>query len=60
MAGVVFSLVLSFMVAGAVWLVFGARVQISREPEQNSTLNFFLYLLIALPFSIATAFYALQ
>jgi len=60
MPGVVFSLVLSFMVAGVVWLVFGARVQVSREPEQNSLLNFLLYLLIALPFAVATAFFVLQ
>jgi len=60
MPGVVFSLVLSFMVAGTVWLLFGARVQVSREPEQNSMLNFFLYLLITLPFAIAIAFYVLQ
>lgn len=60
MPGVVFSLVLSFMAAGVVWLLFGARVQVSREPEQNSILNFFLYLLIAMPFAIAIAFYLLQ
>jgi len=60
MPGVVFSLVLSIMVAGVVWLLFGARVQVSREPEQNSLLNFFLYLLVSLPFNIAIAFYVLQ
>ena len=60
MPGVVFSLVLSFMVAGVAWLLFGARVQVSREPEQNSVLNFFLYMLIAMPFAILLAFYALQ
>ncbi len=60
MPGVIFSLVASFMVAGFVWLLFGARVPISREPEQNSILNLFLYMLIALPFAIGLAFYALQ
>ncbi len=60
MPGVVFALVLSFMVAGFVWLLFGARVQVSREPEQNSILNFFVYMLIVLPFALALAFYVLQ
>ena len=60
MPGVIFSLVLSFMAAGFVWLLFGARLQVSREPEQNSALNFFVYMLIALPFAIALAFYVLQ
>lgn len=60
MPGVIFSLVLSFMVAGCAWLLLGARVQVSSEPEQNNVLNFFVYLLISLPFSVALAFYVMQ
>ena len=60
MPGVVMSLVLSTMVAGVAWLLLGPRVNISRDSEQNGVLNFFLYLLVTLPFAIAAVFFALQ
>jgi len=60
MPGVVMSLVLSTIVAGLAWLFLGSRVTISRDAEQNNILNFFLYLLAALPVAIAVVFFALQ
>ena len=60
MPGVVMSLVLSVIVAGFAWLFLGARVAVSRDPESNNILNFFVYLLATLPFAIAIVFFALQ
>lgn len=60
MVGVVFSLVLSVIVAGVAWLLLGARFKLANVPESNNMLNFLCYLLIAMPFAIAMAFFGLQ
>lgn len=60
MPGVVMSLMLATLVAGVIWLLIGSRLTISEDSEQNSYLNFFVYLLLVLPFAIALAFFGLQ
>lgn len=60
MVGAVFSLVLAVVVAGVAWLLMGARFNLSQVPESNNILNFFCYLVIALPFTVAMAFFGLQ
>ena len=60
MAGVVFSLVFSLIIAGVAWLLLGARFRLNTEPETNNMLNILCYLVIALPFAVAMAFFGLQ
>lgn len=60
MPGVVLSLMLTLVVAGFAWLLLGSRIAMSRDEEQNSILNFFIYFLGILPFSIAVVFFGLQ
>lgn len=60
MVGVVFSLVLSVIIAGVAWLLLGSRFTLNAEAELNNMLNFLSYLTIALPFAIVMAFFGLQ
>ena len=60
MVGVVFSLVVSVVVAGLAWLLLGARFQLNELAETNNMLNFLCYLVLALPFAVAAAFFGLQ
>lgn len=60
MPGVVLSLVLSTLAGGIAWLLLGARFKASADAEQNNILNFFIYLLIAWPFILATIFFGMR
>jgi len=57
---VVLSLVVSTLLAGIAWLLLGARVAASEDPEQNNIFNFVIYLLVALPFVLALIFFGMQ
>lgn len=43
MAAVILTLVISFMAAGVLWLVAGARFQLDDDVQQNDILNLAIY-----------------
>ena len=60
MAATILTLVLSFIVGGAVWLGLGPRLRIKNDAQQNDLLNFLSYTLIDLPFVFSFVFYVLE
>ena len=60
MPGIVMSLVISVVLASVAWLVLGEKLELSDHDEQNSMLNFLIYLLIALPIAIIVVFFGLN
>lgn len=60
MAGAIFSLVITCLVAGGVWFSVGSRFKLSEETEQNDILNLAVYALIVLPIAVVTVFFVLD
>ncbi len=60
MAATILTLVLSFVVGGAVWLGVGTRLKIKSDTQQNDLLNFLSYTLIALPLVFTVVFYLIE
>ncbi len=59
MAAVVLTLILAFVIAGAVWLILGSRLQLSTDTDQNDRLNFALYYVGTVPVSFVLIFFGL-
>ncbi len=59
MAAVVLTLILAFVIAGAVWLIVGSRLRLSTDAEQNDRLNFALYYVGTVPVSFVLVFFGL-
>ncbi len=49
MAAGILTLVMTFVVAGGLWLVLGAKLSLSDDEQQNDLLNLVTYYLIGLP-----------
>jgi hypothetical protein len=60
MAAAVLTLVLTVIVAGAVWLTFGNRLQLHNDPRQNDLLNLCVYAGILLPVFFVVVFFAME
>ncbi len=60
MAATILTLILSFILGGAVWLGVGPRLRIKHDAQQNDLLNFLSYTLIALPLMFVVVFYLLE
>lgn len=60
MVAVVLTLVLSFLVGGAAWLLIGARLRLNEDEEVNEVLNLVAYLALALGPMFALVFYVLD
>ena len=59
MPAVILTLILAFVMAGAVWLIVGTRLQLSADAEQNDRLNFALYYVGMVPVSFVLVFFGL-
>ncbi|MYD46680.1 MAG: hypothetical protein F4W92_10030 [Gammaproteobacteria bacterium] len=47
MAALIFSLVGAVILSGLVWVLFGSRLKLAKEPVQNDIFNVTLYLVCA-------------
>lgn len=53
MAAVVLSLVVSVLIGGFIWLIFGSRFGLHEDPTRNYLLNLAIWIGIAWPFMLA-------
>jgi hypothetical protein len=60
LAAAILTLVLAFVVGGAVWLAVGPRLRLAEPGEQNQLLNLLAYVLIVLPFAFVVVFFLLE
>ena len=60
MAAAILTLVLSFMVGGALWLAVGSRLRLADAAEQNQLLNLLVYVLGILPLAFVVVFFLLE
>ncbi len=56
MAGGILTLVITFVVAGGVWLALGPRLKLSDDEQQNDLLNLVTYYAIGLPVVFVVVF----
>ena len=56
MAGGILTLVITFVVAGGLWLGLGPRLKLSDDEQQNDLLNLVTYYAIGLPFVFVVVF----
>ena len=56
MAAGILTLVLTFVVAGGLWLGIGARLKLNDDAQQNELLNLVAYYVIGLPFVFFVVF----
>ena len=49
MAAGILTLVITFVVAGGLWLGFGTRLKLNDDEQQNELLNLVAYYVISLP-----------
>jgi len=59
-AAIILSVILSFLVAAAVWLTLGSRLKLNEDPRQNEILNVMAYFGIAFPFCFAIVFFLIE
>ncbi|MAN68238.1 MAG: hypothetical protein CMP88_01975 [Gammaproteobacteria bacterium] len=59
MAALVLSLVLSVVIAGALWLMIGSRFEIKEERAYNDLLNVFAYVALLIPPNFLFVFFVL-
>ncbi len=59
MAALVLSLVLSVVIAGALWLMIGSRLEIKEESAYNDLLNVFAYVVLLIPPNFLFVFFVL-
>ena len=60
MAGAVLSLVITFVLTGALWFTLGSRLKLAKEPEQNDILNLAVYAAAILPIAFLSVFFGLN
>ena len=60
MAAVILTLVLSFVVGGAVWLLVGARFSFHEDKERNEILNLVAYIGAIMPVAFLIVFYLIE
>ena len=60
MAGAILSLVITFVVTGALWFTLGSRFKLSEDPEQNDILNLAVYAAVTLPIVSLLVFFGLN
>ena len=56
---VLFTLVLSFLLASLTWLVIGSRFGLIRSQAENDVLNLLSYLLLLVPLSFVIVFFVI-
>jgi|TARA_B100000614_G_scaffold143816_1_gene127872 hypothetical protein len=59
LAALVLSLVLSVVIAGALWLMIGSRLEIKEERAYNDLLNVFAYVALLIPPNFLFVFFVL-
>tara|TARA_B100000459_G_scaffold61726_1_gene33676 strand:+ start:104 stop:286 length:183 start_codon:yes stop_codon:yes gene_type:complete len=59
LAALVLSLVLSVVIAGALWLMIGSRLEIKEEQAYNDLLNVFAYVALLIPPNFLFVFFVL-
>tara|TARA_B100000579_G_scaffold340719_1_gene292396 strand:+ start:171 stop:353 length:183 start_codon:yes stop_codon:yes gene_type:complete len=59
LAALVLSLVLSVVIAGALWLMIGSRLKIKEERAYNDLLNVFAYVALLIPPNFLFVFFVL-
>lgn len=59
-AAIILSVVLSFLLAAAVWLTLGPRFKLDEDARQNEILNVAVYFGIAFPFCFAIVFFVIE
>ena len=57
---IILSVILSFLVAAAVWLTLGPRFKLNEDARQNEILNVAAYFGIAFPFCFAIVFFVIE
>ena len=60
MVAVVLTLAFSALLAGVSWLVFGARLRLDPDADQNDRLNLLCYFLAAVPVVFVIIFFAVE
>ena len=59
-AVIILSVILSFLVAAAVWLTLGPRLKLNEDARQNEILNVLAYFGVAFPFCFAIVFFVIE
>ena len=59
MAAVILSLVLTLLLAGSTWLIFGSRLSLTEAGEMNDLANLGAYGLIWLPIAFVVVFFGI-
>ena len=57
MAALILTLILSFIIAGLLWLTLGSRIALAEDSSENDLANLVLYALGALPVSFVIVFF---
>lgn len=60
MHAAILSVILSFLVAAAVWLTIGPRLKLNEDARQNEILNVAAYFGIVFPFCFLIVFFAIE
>lgn len=60
MVAVIFTFMLSLLIAGVFWLVFGARLRMAPDAGTNDGLNLICYFLFVLPVVFVFVFFAIE
>lgn len=60
MTGVIFTLVITFVVTGVLWFILGSRLKLAEDPEQNDILNLAVYAAALLPIVFVSVFFGLN
>jgi hypothetical protein len=60
MAAAILTLVLTFIVSGAMWLALGSLLRLHADDRQNDLLNLATYAITLLPIFFAIVFFAME
>ena len=60
MAAIVLTLIVSLILAGAAWLLLGARFTLRADPEHNEVLNLVVYFAAILPVAFLVVFFLIE
>ena len=60
MAAAILTVLISFLIAGVVWLTLGARFRLAEEDEQNGVRNLFVYFLGLVPVVFTIVFFLIE
>jgi len=60
MAAAILTLVLTTIVSGTFWLVFGSRLRLDADSRRNDVLNLATYAAVLLPLFFVIVFFAME